>query len=129
MKAITEKRLLRELEKKAGWGEEYGDYEAVFALRLLGLYGGEHTVLFAEEGLEALEELKALRLPRRNRLHCLASFLLVAVPSGTVLLTPEGPVDDDRFYFAALLGDAPRTFGRALEEGEVYVSFPGDRGW
>lgn len=114
---------LRELEELAGLEEG----SAAGGLKLWGLYKGKHMVLLTEEALEALEEMKEVRLPGREEHDPLLSFALVSPPSGAFLLPAWGGVmDDDHFYFAVLLKEKPRTFGEALEKGEVYVSFPGD---
>jgi len=93
--------------------------------------GGPYALVKAyRERSNPLTLLHDIRIPARNEIDPLASFILFTPPSGLALDLGDGyPLDDDHFYLAVLLDEKPMTFREALEKDRVYAFFPGDGGW
>lgn len=88
--------------------------------------GGPYSLICSDEEDDPLAELEDVRIPAREEIHPLASFVIITPPSGLSLEARGEIFDDDDFYLAVLLKDRPTTFGEALEKGRVYAFFPGE---
>lgn len=91
--------------------------------------GGPYALVCSDEEDDPLAELEDVRIPAREEIHPLTSFVLITPPSGLSLEANGEVFDDDSFYLAVLLKDRPTTFGEALKKGRVYAFFPGEESW